>query len=436
MPQTVHFEAVERILSALYANGDHLLSSFLFGKPGSHHWDRRLGANIFVRRKDYIQAILFVRQHGAPYLRAISISDLHSMITNFITENFWYISEGELLQRHVCSYAEQTSIEGKAALAAALKMSAMFSPKSELTIFPLLPIRVTTNFESEHFFIINSSELSTTHLPPEMRKSDLSPNQFPPIAYWEGRKRLTTSWLGVRSPLLLVSKKMASAILGAVALTPIPRKRHLFSGRTMYGGLCTFSGGHYSVTGSDVPHTPPLMHDIILSEADHAWLAILGTLFDARDKRSHSQLRALEYFNRAWFLDPRERFPVLCMSLDSLVGAPHGHTSAAVKFVKNLVETPIDEDRLRLLMRVRGAVIHGAAPDVYDSENYEKYYIDYETDPIRDLELIIAKCLREEIFGSYLKYHQDPNAELLADLQAKGKLPRKMDDDCIIAEDF
>jgi hypothetical protein len=54
---------------------------------------------------------------------------------------------------------------------------------------------------------------------------------------------------------------------------------------------------------------------------------------------------------------------------------------------------------------------------------------------ILDLELIVAKCLREEIFGSNLKYHPDPNAELLADLQAKGRFPRKMDDDCIIAED-
>lgn len=162
MPQTVHIEAVERILSALYANGDHLLSSFLFGKPGAPHWDRRFGANIFVRRKNYIHALLFIRQNGASYLRAISISDLWSMLATFITENFWYISEGELLQRHDCSYAEQTSIEGKIALAGALEMSAMFSPKSELTLFPLLPIRITFSFVSEHFFILNSTELSTT----------------------------------------------------------------------------------------------------------------------------------------------------------------------------------------------------------------------------------------------------------------------------------
>jgi hypothetical protein len=163
-----------------------------------------------------------------------------------------------------------------------------------------------------------------------------------------------------------------------------------------------------------------MMHDIVLTAADHGWLAILAALFDASDKHSRSQLRALEYFYRAWFLDPRERFPALCMSLDSLVGVSEKHTTAAVKYVKRVADTAINDDRLRLLMRVRGAVIHGAAPDVYDSENYEKYYVDYETDPIRDLELIVAKCLREAIFGAALKYHPDPNADLLASMQASG----------------
>lgn len=176
------------------------------------------------------------------------------------------------------------------------------------------------------------------------------------------------------------------------------------------------------------------MHDIVLTEADHGWLTIVSTLLGASDKQSRSQLRALEYFYRAWFLDPRERFPALCMSLDSLVGVSHGHTAEAVRYVKSAVDTAIDDNRLRLLMRVRGAVIHGAAPDVYDSEHYEKYYVDYETDPIRDLELIVAKCLRNAIFGTSLKYHADPNAKQRASLQTMRRLPVRLDEGGILAE--
>ena len=142
MPQPVHIESVERILSAVYASGDTLLSSFLFRKPGAPHWNGGLGTEIFVRRKDYIRALLFIRQNGAPYLRAISISDLWSMVTKFLTENFWCISKGEFSRRHDCSYAEQIAMEDKTALADALALSAMFRPRSELTLYPLLPIRV------------------------------------------------------------------------------------------------------------------------------------------------------------------------------------------------------------------------------------------------------------------------------------------------------
>lgn len=434
MPDPKHIEAVERILSAVYASGDTRLSSFLYGKPGAQHWEKRLGTKIFVRRQAYLRALLFVRQNGAPYLRAISISDLWSMVTNFLSENYWYVSGGRLVMQADCSYADQITLKDKIALAEALARSAMFEPSPELTIYPLLPIRVTANFESEHFFLLNAPDLSPAQLPSGIRPSDLDPTRFPPVVSWEGPKRLTTSWLGVRSPLPLVSRKMASAILGAVALTPLPHERHLFSGRTVFGGQFTITEAAFTISGGDDSHVPPMMNDIVLTKTDHRWLAILASLFQTPDKRSHSRLRALEYFYRAWFLDPRERFPALCMSLDSLVGASTGHTTAAVNFVKGTIDAAIDDVRLRLLMRVRGAVIHGAAPDVYESEHYEKYYVDYETDPIRDLELIVAKCLREAIFEGALRYHADPHAELRAQFQAAGRIPAIRNENLIIAE--
>jgi len=434
MSNPIHLEAVERILSAVYATGDHCLSSFFYGRPGAPRWEKTFGAEIFVRRKDYIRALLFVRENGAAYLRAISISDLWSMVANFITENFWYVHGGRLVPPNDRPYAELTTIENKRALADALAISTLFEPKSDLTLYPLLPIRVGENFESENFFLLDAADLSMSQLPPWFKASDIEPRQFPPITTWDGRKYITTSWLGIRSPLPLVSQKMASAVLGAIALTPLPRERYLFSMRTMLGGRCTMANS-CSISNVESPHTPPLMHDILLTKADHGWLAVLDRLLSATDKKSRSYLRALEYFYRAWFLEPCERFPALCMSLDSLVGADSRHTAAAVEFVKKTIDYSINEDRLRLLMRVRGAVIHGAAPDVYDSEHYQSYYVNYETDPIFDLELIVAKCSRKAIFGEKLVYHADPNAQLRAELLAKGKLPAGFDDSRVIPED-
>jgi hypothetical protein len=70
---------------------------------------------------------------------------------------------------------------------------------------------------------------------------------------------------------------------------------------------------------------------------------------------------------------------------------------------------------------------------VYDSSRYARYYDKYGQDPIYDLELVAAQCLRTVVFGCSLKEHRDPNAALIAELQAKGKLPSRLDEDTILS---
>jgi hypothetical protein len=177
------------------------------------------------------------------------------------------------------------------------------------------------------------------------------------------------------------------------------------------------------------------MNDIVLKQADAAWITKLSEVLDAESLPARRQRKALEYFYRAWFLDPRERFPVLCMCLDSLVGVDRNHTSEAVRYVTDLIPQ-MDVERFRLLMRIRGAVVHGAAPDVYDSENYEAYYVRYEADPIRDIELIASKCLRETIFAGSLRLHLDPERQIIEDQQRAGRLPARLDEGQIIPDDL
>ena len=181
--------------------------------------------------------------------------------------------------------------------------------------------------------------------------------------------------------------------------------------------------------------TPRMPSDIHVSRQDHSWLTTLSALFDSTERAQRSRVRALEYFYRAWFDDPRERFPTMCMALDSLVAATSRHTGAAVEFIRATVAEPIDEDRLRLLLKLRGAVVHGAAPDVYESEHYEAYYSKYSESPICDLDLLVARCLRQNVFGGQLVAHPDPHAALVKQQQARGRLPRNLRGRSIIADD-
>ena len=419
MPEAVHLEAVDRVLASLYRRGNTRLASFMFGRPGVALWEQNLRADVFVDRRAYTEALLFVRANGATYLRAISIADLWSMMTSFVTDNFYYIGHTSFRSSTDGPYLSLVKPTDQMALAEALMASPMFNPLPELTLYPLVPVRVADKFECERFLLLPTDGVASRHLPHAHTPLDLS--SFPPTMAWTGVRHRPGSWLGVRSPLVLVSDKIKNATLGAVALTTPWRQRYVHSGRDVFGGRYTMGSG-YTVSMSAVPHVPPMMDDVTIDGADHGWLGRLAGLLDAGDLASRRMLRALEYFHRAWFLDPRERFPVLCMALDSLVGASKRHTFEAIAFVQDVLGPAVDGTRLALLMRVRGAVVHGAAPDVYDSDHYARYYVDYGTDPIRDVELVVARCLRAKIFEGSMQVHTHPKQAVFEGLRAQGHI--------------
>ena len=319
----------------------------------------------------------------------------------------------------------------KVKLAESIATSELFQPESELTLFPLVPVRVQTNFDSKAFLLIRAKALDHSRLPLGVTAADIVAEQFPPLAGWEWKKQVPAAWLGVWSPAYQASRKMKAAILGAIALTQPVQYRYMFSMREVFGGRCTC--GTSATTSFMAEHTPPMMHDIAISDSDHEWLSIVAGILEENDKATRRQLRALEYFYRAWPLGPPERFPILCMALDALFGEVAHATQAVIDKVRGVLGDHISENRLRRLMDVRASVIHGGAPDVYDSRKYARYYSRYEIDPIRDMELVVAASLRAGIFKGRMQEHPAPDAELLAQLRAAGRLPELSIDRTILS---
>lgn len=374
-PNTIHRQAVDLLLAAMFSTGDGFPSSFMVRRPGQPFGMSGFGAEVIFRRKQLIRTALFVRREGPSYLRYMSINDIWSMLTEFVTNNYWCILEEAFAARFDHSYAEHLSEGAKTQLAELMAASPIFNPVEELTVFPLVPIRVEADFDSNPFFLVAPESLGD-RIPTDLDASQIVPAQFPPIAEWEGRKEAPRSWLGVRSPVLPASRKMKAAILGAVALTPLPRYRYMSSGRSMFGGRCTLSGGCPISFGE--PHTPPAMEDISLTDADHQWLGILALKLIAPERAVRRQIHALEYFYRAWFLDAPDRFPVLCMTLDAVFGEANHATQAVIDGIRNTLGEHLPDQRLRSLMELRATVIHGGAPDVYDSRKYARYYDAYD----------------------------------------------------------
>lgn len=431
-PNSAHRQAIDLLLASMFKTGDGFRSSFIVQRPGQPLTMSGFGAEVIFRRKELVRAALFVRREGPAYLRYMSVDDIWSLLTTFATENYWCLLEEVFFTHFDDSYLERVSGEAKRKLTEFIASSPIFNPVEELTVFPLVPIRVGADFDSGPFFLIAPGTLNSK-LPAEIDAKWVVPEQFPPTAEWEGRKETPQSWLGVRSPLLQASRKMRAAILGAVALTPLPRYRYMFSGRHMFGGRCTLADGCPLSFGE--PHTPALMDDITIGDDDHAWLSMLAAKIVAPERAIRRQMHALEYFYRAWFLDPRERFPVLCMVLDAAFGDANHATQAVIDGVRTTVGEHVPDARLRALMDLRASVIHGGAPDVYDSRKYARYYDSYDADPILDLELVVTRCLRSLVFEGTMKSHPDPHAAIIQAARDRGQFPKKFNEHTILSEE-
>jgi hypothetical protein len=378
----IHDEAVELLLASFSKErGSGYKSSFEFGPPGAPHWDKGLVAEIYYRPNKLVRAVLHVRQNGPAYLRLISIEEIENKLQRFVIDNFGYLMDDTFGIKFEGSYAGQVSRAAKSRFADALASSSVFQPRHELTLFPLATVQVQADFDSEVFILAAPSSLDVTKVPPGVSVQYIVPEAFPPLSDWRGRRERPTAWLGVWSPAYQASDKIKAAILGALALTPLPHYRHMFSGRDVFGGHCTF-GERTTTWGFGAAHTPPLMNNITVASSDHAWLTILSSKLTSGKKSARRQIRALEYFYRAWELDSAERFPILSMALDALLGMQKGMTTAAaIAGIQSLLGN-IRLDRLESLLHLRGDVMHGHAPDVYDSSEYSIYFDSYQVDPI------------------------------------------------------
>lgn len=432
-PNSIHSEAIEMLLASitLTMGDDGARSSFMCSPPGARPWDQRFGIDIYYHFVELDLAALYVRNSGPLFLKALPLSEITSKLQTFIIENFWYVRNSVLF----CNEKRPLNLwipeNEKRELANALASSSLFSPKQELTIFPLVPVIVKTNFKSDQFFFSSSQTENAFFFDDERMSRRFDTESFPPDIDFKGRTRKPNAWLGVYSPDYLAALKVRASIMGALSLTALPQYRHMFSGREIFGGRCTISddGVTYSFEKS---HTPPCMHNIHITDMDTDWMDILSDKLQSANKDVRRELKALEYYFRAWSLSAEERFPILCMALDAIFGQSNNATQAVIDGVNETLRGTASEQQLRAILKLRGSVIHGGAPDVYDSRKYPKYYKDYRCDPIRDLELVVSACLREKVFQGNLKEHPDPNAEIIQKARSEGRIPRKANEVSIL----
>jgi hypothetical protein len=173
----IHDDAIELLLASMsQQHEDGLLAAFVFANPDGPHM--RMQTELYYRPNKLTRAALHVRQHGPPYLRYLAIGDIWGMLQRFVIDHYWHLANDVLLKRFDGSYAEQVSAATKLKLSEALAASDVFQPRDELTLFPLVPVRVMADFDSGPFFLITPRSLDQSKLPPGSMSGALCPTDF------------------------------------------------------------------------------------------------------------------------------------------------------------------------------------------------------------------------------------------------------------------
>lgn len=395
--------------------------SFMFGRIGAPAYDKRFGTELHFDPNLLLDAAFYARENGAKYLRRVPISKIESLLTSFITENYYCLTEGEIFHDFENSYEEYLSDRSKEAFCALLYKSSIFNEVVSLYTFPIQTVDVLSDYYSESFSIVKPDSLLNVKTTVDLSIFDIKPSLYPPSERSTNRHYPFKSWLCVNAASIYEANKMKAAILSCLSLKYKDSIRRQFNQVDHMGGHCCFSDDEMSFQFG-VAHTPSVLQSLKLNGADHECLNILSGLFLSRTDTDFRKLRALEYFYRSWFLEESERFPFLFMSLESMFGDGRNANQSVLNGLFSLFGDTLDLQRVRLMAELRGSIVHGGAPEIYDSRKYAKYYKKFSVCPSKDLDLLVAESIRVFVFFEKLCRQQDENHEVIEQAVKSGRI--------------
>lgn len=412
-----------KILKATFrpnSKGRSRSHAFMYGKKGALDWEKSGCTEVHYDHKLMLESAFFAREIGAPYLQKVPINTIINLCTNLISENYIIWASETFLADFHTSYFEFISETALIEFSQEIRESEIFKSNQILFTFPVQTIRIENEYKGDIFSLLNPESLNSVKKPTDISRYGIEPHLFPPSRQMSNRFYPFNSWLCVTSPHLKEAKKNKAAILGALSLKYKYELRYQFNMVRHVGGYCSFGKDMTNVIGD--PHTPSMSQDLIVTKSDLPTLNKLDLLLSTSDIEDKRKIKALEYLYRAWFLDESERYPFLFMCLESLYGDEEQATQSIINGVKSAVEINALDNRLRLLIKLRGSIVHGRAPEIYDSSKYAQYYKRYSICPSRDLGILVAACINSTVFNNSVIEQRDKHQEIIDKAKAEGKM--------------
>lgn len=428
MKQSEIRDAIVRSFAAYHRDqdGTRLAEQVSVVELKSEWESSRIQTTIFLDTAAISEVAYCVRLIGSSYLRALSISEVTSLLRKIVQDNYWRVAGdwarnkighvvlGDIDISPICSDFSNTIV----------------SPPAIQFLFPLTALKVDEALDFGGWSLLSPPDLIQI-LSGWTPVEEINTKQMPLYADETEKARPVNSWLSIISPVKEHAQKLKRIALGAIALCALRRERHIFTLRANSDGYCYLSKGLW--TASSTPHMPPIT-DILLTRRDLPWLGTLSRILASPNKADLRKRNALEYYYNAWFLSQSERCAIFFSSLEAIFGAEDGKAMQGLRdAITEVIPYTIDPERIRMITDLRNSMIHGGAPDAYSSKNYQKYYKKYKYDILDDIEIITETCLRSKIFGENFREQDDPHAELISKYQSLGILPKSMHLNSIMA---
>ena len=424
-----------KVLKATFRPGDNGRSrshAFMYGRKGASSWESCGGTEVHYDERLMLEAAFLAREIGAPYLQKVPVDTILNLCRNLISENYIIWADETFLAEFNTSYFDFISESSLIEFSREIKESEVFKPSQLLFVFPIQTVCIEEEYQGENYRLINPKSLNDIKNPFDIISFGFEANLFPPSKRLSNRFYPFSSWLCVTSPHIKEAHKNKAAILATLSLKYKYGLRYQFNMVRHIGGYCSFGKDMTNVIGDS--HTPSVSQDINVTKIDLPALKMLDYLLSSSEKEDKRKIKALEYLYRAWFLDESERFPFLFMCLESLYGDADNATQSIIDGIKSAVTINVPDTRLRLLIKLRGSIVHGRAPEIYDSRKYSQYYKRYNICPSRDLGILVAACINFTVFKCLIMEQQDEHQAIIDKAKAEGKLNDFIDHSIMASE--
>lgn len=406
--------------------------SFMYGKKGAPSLQFISGTTVYYDEDTMLEAAFSAKEFGHKYLKQIPISAIISICKKSISDNYSIWADETFMKEFDSSYYDFVSEKALLLFSKAVADSEIFNPEQKFFTFPIQTIRAENEYIGKNFSLLKPNSLSDVKKPFELKSFNVNGQRFPPLNETNNHYYPLKTWLCTTSPHLREAQKNKAAILAVLSIKYDNFLRYQFNLSRHVGGYCSFGSNQMSFS-IGAPHTPSVSEDLILKEMDIPVLETLDSLLDSPEQEASRKVKALEYFYRAWFLDESERYPFLFMCLESLYGDSMNATQSIIDGVKNVLNIDISESRIRLLIQLRGSVIHGRSPEIYDSRKYAKYYKRYRICPSKDLALLVAACLNSTLFDNRIAKQNSKHRDMLKNARTEGKINSYIDNSILVA---